>query len=174
MTENTALLIIDVQTGLIDEGAYQADDLLARVNTLASRARGAHVPVIYVQHNADDPRDSLHPDSPGHAIHPAVAPHQGELIVQKAVPDAFENTPLKQELDARSITRLIVAGMQTDYCVNATSRRAAKLGYDVTLVSDAHTTTDTNNMTAHQIIDQYNHDLGDGIVRLVTTADVQF
>jgi len=172
MSGNTALLIVDVQTGLFDEGAYRADDLLAHVSSLTARARGANVPVIYVQHTADDPEDSLHPDSPGHAIHPPIAPHQGELIVQKTTPDSFNETTLRQELESRGIQKLIIAGMQTDYCINATSRRAVQLGYDVTLVSDAHTTADGE--TAQQVIDQYNHDLNDEGVRLVTTDKVEF
>jgi nicotinamidase-related amidase len=172
MSGDTALLVIDVQTGLIDEGAYQADNLLARVNNLTERARGANVPVIYVQHNADDPQDSLHPDSPGHEIVPTVAPRQGELVVQKTSPDSFQDTTLRQELEARGIQKLIITGMQTDYCVNATTRRAVQLGYDVTLVSDAHTTGD--GPTTQQIIDDHNRDLGNEGVQLVTADKVNF
>jgi len=172
MTRNTALLIIDVQTGLFDEGAYRADDLLANVSSLTTRARGANVPVIYVQHNAHDPQDSLHPDNPGHVIHPPVAPHQGELVVQKTTADSFHDTTLRQELEARGIHKLIIAGMQTDECVNATSRRAVQLGYDVTLVSDAHTTGD--GKTTQQIIDDHNRDLEKVGAHLVTTDKVQF
>lgn len=172
MSKDTALLVIDVQTGLIDEGAYKANDLLANVNSLTARARKSDVPVIYVQHTPDDPNDSLHPDSPGHEIVPAVAPHPGEVVVQKAVADSFQDTTLRQELDDRGIQKLIITGMQTDYCVNATTRRAVKLGYDVTLVSDAHTTGD--GPTTQQIIDDYNRDLAKEGVHLVTTDKVTF
>lgn len=172
MSGNTALLIIDVQTGLFDEGAYRADDLLANVSRLTARARGANVPVIYVQHNADDPDDSLHPDNPGHAIHPPIAPHPGEVVVQKTSPDSFKDTTLREELEARGIQKLVIAGMHTDYCVNATSRRAVTLGYDVTLVSDAHSPADGE--TAQQIIDAHNRDLEQLGAHLVTTANVAF
>ncbi|MEO8608243.1 MAG: cysteine hydrolase family protein [Chloroflexota bacterium] len=172
MNANTALLVIDMQTGLFDEGAYQADDLVKNVSSLTDRARKAHVPVIYVQHNADDPRDSLFPTSPGHEIAPAVAPKAGELVVQKTTPDSFHDTTLRQELEARGIQKLVIAGMQTDYCVNATSRSAVKLGYDVTLVSDAHTTGDSP--TTQQVIDDHNRDLEKEGAHLVTTDKVKF
>ena len=172
MSGDTALLVIDVQQGLIDEGAYKADELLANVDSLTSRARGANVPVIYVQHDAGDPRDSLYPTSPGHEIVQSIAPHQGELVLNKNTASAFESTPLQKELDALGIHKLIVAGMQTDECVNATTRSAVKLGYDVTLVSDAHTTGD--NGSAQQIIDDHNRDLGNLGAHLATADKVKF
>ncbi|MBZ0288164.1 MAG: isochorismatase family protein, partial [Anaerolineae bacterium] len=143
MTGDTALLVIDVQQGLIDEGAYQADVLLKHVGSLTAKARGANVPVIYIQHDADDPRDSLYPSSPGNAIVAAIAPHPGEMVVHKTTASVFDSTQLQKELEAMGIHRLVITGMQTDYCVNASSRGALKLGYDVTLVSDAHTTGDS-------------------------------
>lgn len=172
MTANTALLIIDVQTGLFDEGAYHADDLLANVGSLTTQARKANVPVIYIQHAADHPDDSLHPDNPGHAIHPPIAPQPGELIVKKSVADSFQNTTLRQELESRGIKNLVIAGMQTDYCVNATTRRAVDLGYDVTLVSDAHTTGDSEN--TRQVIDQHNKDFSSIGAHLLPTDKVKF
>jgi nicotinamidase-related amidase len=172
MSGDTALLVIDVQQGLIDEGAYKADSLLANLNSLTARARNAHVPVIYVQHDAGDPRDSLHPTNPGHEIVQSIAPRQGELVLNKNTPSAFESTPLQKELDALGIHKLIVAGMQTDECINATTRSAVKLGYDVTLVSDAHTTGD--NGSAQQIIDDHNRDLGKLGAHLATADKVTF
>ncbi len=70
------------------------------------------------------------------------------------------------------IHRLVITGMQTDFCVNASSRGALKLGYDVTLVSDAHTTGDTP--TTQQIIDDHNRDLEKEGAHLVTTDKVTF
>jgi nicotinamidase-related amidase len=172
MTENTALLIIDVQTGLFDEGAYHADDLLANVGSLTTQARKANVPVIYIQHAATHPDDSLHPNNPGHAIHPPIAPQPGELVVKKSVASGFQDTNLRQELESRGIKNLVIAGMQTDECVNATTRSAVQLGYDVTLVSDAHTTGD--NGSAQQIIDDHNRDLEKIGAHLSTTDKISF
>ena len=172
MSKDTALLVIDVQQGLIDEGAYQADTLLANVNRLTEQARNANVPVIYVQHDAGDPRDSLHPSNPGHEIVKSIAPHQGEMVLHKNTASAFESSPIQQKLEAMGIHKLVVTGMQTDECVNATTRSAVQLGYDVTLVSDTHTTWDGGK--AQQIIDDHNRDLGNLGAHLVTADKVTF
>jgi nicotinamidase-related amidase len=173
MDMETALVIIDVQSGIIDLGAYQSDDVLARIDGLLTRARAAGIPVIYVQHREDDPNDLLYPDNPGWAIHPAIAPHEGEPIVHKTTPDSFHETNFKQILAERGIHKLIIVGMQTEYCVNATTRRAVDLGYDVTLVKDAHTTLDEENITAKQIIDEHNAAFND-ICRLLEAEQVTF
>ena len=101
MNTDTALVVIDVQSGLIDLGAYQADDLLARIGGLLERARAAGIPVIYVQHSGGSPRHLLHPEKPGWAIHPAIAPHEGEPVVHKTTPNSFKKTNFKQILSER-------------------------------------------------------------------------
>ncbi len=139
---NTALLIIDTQVGLM-ASAHKSKEVLDNINTLLAQARSSHTPVIYVQH--DGPTESgLAVGTPAWAIHPAIAPHTGELIVHKRASDAFYDTILKRELEAQSIQQLVVVGGETEYCVDTTIRRATVEGYDVTLVSDAHTTTDYN------------------------------
>jgi nicotinamidase-related amidase len=85
----------------------------------------------------------------------------GEPVVQKHACDSFHQTPLQQELEQRGIEHLIVVGAQTDYCVGTSVRRATTCGYDVTLVSDAHTTDDNDILTAEQVI-AYHNDLLNG------------
>ncbi len=85
-------------------------------------------------------------------IHPAVTPHEGEPVIQKESPDSFHATCLQEELEARGIKRLVITGGQTQYCVDTTVRRAASQGYDVVLVSDAHTTEDSETLPAKQMI----------------------
>ena len=63
-------------------------------------------------------------------------------------------------LQARGIDRLVICGLQTDYCVNATVRQAHALGYDVVLAADAHSTVDNGSMAAEQIIANHNNRLG--------------
>lgn len=79
-----------------------------------------------------------------------------EPLVRKTYRDAFADTDLQAILDVLAVTRLVVAGAQSDYCVRTTTQRAAAAGYDVTLVSDAHTTTDTEwdgvAITGEQIV----------------------
>lgn len=154
---NTALLIIDTQIGVI-EPAYKGKEVLDNINVLLAQARASHTPVIYVQH--DGPQgDGLEVGSPAWAIHPAIAPQQGELIVHKRASDSFYDTILQHELEARGIEHLVVVGGSTEMCVDTTIRRATVEGYDVTLVSDAHSTQDYDEavLTAAQRIAQLNH-----------------
>ncbi len=81
--------------------------------------------------------------------------------MHKRASDAFYETPLQRELDARQVTHLIVTGMKTEMCVDTTSRRAVSLGYDVTLATDAHTTTDTDTLPADRMIAYHNEILDD-------------
>lgn len=153
MNALTALLVIDVQVGLIvgDNPVYQADTILERIASLIGQARAAGTPVIYVQD-----KDVGGVGTPDWQIHPAVAPAPGELAIGKAWADSFYETTLVEDLQARGISHLVIAGMKTDYCVTMTSLRAVALGYDVTLVADAHTTTNGNMLTAAQTIAYHN------------------
>jgi nicotinamidase-related amidase len=155
MSNKTALVIIDVQKGLFDE-AYEEDrEVLEHIHELIARARAAGSPVVYVQHNgwAGHP---LEPGAPGFPIHPAIAPAPGDIVVQKRASDSFYDTTLQQELDGRGVTHLVIVGAQTEFCVDTTCRRAASLGYDVTLVADGHTTGDRGTMTTAQIVAYHN------------------
>jgi nicotinamidase-related amidase len=157
MSENTALVVIDAQIGVIGE-AYQHDEVLANINLLLDRARKSGTSIIYVQH--DGPKGgSLEPGAPQWPIHPAIAPHEGEPVVRKESPDSFHRTRLQEELQARDIKRLVIVGGQTQYCVDTTTRRAVAQGYDVLLASDAHTTEDSDTIPAEKIIAFYNETL---------------
>ena len=154
MRTDTALLIIDVQTGLVagTEPVYQLDELLENITTLIARARATGTPIIYIQDNDVDEIGS-----PGWQIHPAIAPQGGDVVIRKPEADAFYGTTLQQEIEVRGISHLIVVGCKSEVCVDATCRRAINLGYNVTLVSDAHSTTDNAVLTAQQTIAYHNH-----------------
>jgi nicotinamidase-related amidase len=115
--------------------------VLTTVADVIGAARRAGTPVIYVrhEHTQDGP---MHYGTPAWQIHPAIAPREGEVIVDKRWPDAFYRTTLSEELGARGITHLVVTGMATEQCVDMTSRGAWSRGYDVTVVADGHTTVD--------------------------------
>jgi nicotinamidase-related amidase len=172
---DVALLVIDVQMFGFgkDSPVHAGELLLANIGGLIARARAAGVPVIYVQHcGAAGEIDE--PGAPAWEIHPAIAPAEDEPVVQKRHPDAFQETTLLQELESRDVKRLVVAGMQTEYCVDTTCRRAYSLGYDVVLAEDAHSTWDTENLTAPQIIAHHNATLGGWFVTLKAARDITF
>ena len=177
MNVNTALLIIDVQSAFFDKTynvyAYNGEEYLARIKKLIIDARKAGVPVIYVQHDGakGTPFD---PGKSGWPIHPDIAPREGELVIHKPTPDAFYRTNLQSELDARGIRRLIIAGIQSDWCVDTTVRRAYSLEYNVTVVEDAHTTYDTEVLKAPQIIAHHNSIYGGRFAKLVRADEIDF
>ena len=159
----TALLIIDLQRGMFEAGEtpHGGEAVLSRVAALADRARAEGVPVLHVRH-AGDPRDPLEKGTPGFEIHPKVAPKPNEPVITKTRCSAFFDTPLQEELKRRGIDRLVVAGMQTEYCVDTSCRAAADLGYQVVLVKDGHTTFDNGVLPAEKIVAHHNRTLGGG------------
>jgi hypothetical protein len=138
-----ALLVIDVQTAAM-ANAHERDAVVARISKLVDRARAAHVPVIWVQH--DD--DHFERSSEAWQLVPELVPIDGEPRIEKQYGDAFEETALESELAARGVGRLLVVGAQTDQCIRGTLHGALVRGYDVTLVSDAHTTEDQTSWGA--------------------------
>jgi nicotinamidase-related amidase len=175
MSSDTALLVIDVQNGMFaeDDPVYQGTELLAKIGDLLAKARAAQVPVIYIQHNGG-PGHPLEPGSAGWPIHPAITPADDEPVVGKATPDSFHETTLQAELEARGIVKLVIAGIQTECCVDTTCRRAASLGYQTTLVRDAHSTWDSRTLSAAQIIAHHNEALDGWFVTPKPASEIAF
>ncbi len=150
MTSATALVLIDLQVGVLVD-CDQADVVLARTARLVARARAAGVPVVWVQDYEDFPVGSAE----WQLAAPLVA-EDGDARVQKLYRDSFAGTDLEEILRRLDVRHLVVAGAQSDFCIRTTTQSAAVRGYDVTLVSDAHTTTDASwdgqTLTAAQIV----------------------
>ncbi|HXI92513.1 MAG TPA: cysteine hydrolase family protein [Blastocatellia bacterium] len=156
MSRDSGLLIIDVQVGIIEAlHAYRGREVLEQINTLLSKARTVNLPIIYIQHDGEAGHP-LEAGTEGWQIHPEIKPHEEDLIIRKRASDSFFETTLQRELEARGVKHLIVTGCMTEYCVDTTARRAISMGYDVILVSDAHTTIDNKLLTAAQIIAHHN------------------
>jgi len=155
-----ALLVLDAQVNMFDEAFHvvNGDRVLAVIRSLVEKARTAGAQVVYVR-NDGGPGEPDERGTPGWEIHPRIAPGDGAIVVDKSGPDAFEGTDLRQELEARGIGALVIAGVQTELCVNKTCRRAAKLGYEVTLVKDGHTTFDWDEISAADAIRKHNAEL---------------
>lgn len=163
----SALLIIDVQTGMIDgqDAVYKAHEMLERIHNLILNAQKASVLVVYVQHDEAPEYDGV--------IHPRIAPQGDAPIVHKMQPDAFHETDLQDILDKLGVKSLIIAGFQTNFCINATSRQAHQRGYEVTVVEDAHSTTGATPANAEAIIADYNQQFAE-FARLVPAHAVTF
>ena len=140
---NTALLVIDVQNGVM-ANALNRDEVIANINTLLDRARAEDIPVLWVQHSDDD----LPRDSESWQYVPELVRRDSEPLVHKNYGDSFEETDLEELLAQRGVGRLIVTGAQTDACIRSTIHGGLVRGYDVTLVGDAHTTEDQSKWGA--------------------------
>ena len=133
----TALVVIDVQEGVVSR-AHRRDEVVATIADLVERARGAHAPVVWVQHSSDD----LVQGSREWEFVEELVREDSEPLVHKRFGDSFEGTELEDVLAAAGVGRLVVTGAQTDACIRSTIHGAFARGYDVTLVGDAHTTED--------------------------------
>jgi nicotinamidase-related amidase len=157
----TALLVIDVQQALCSgrHAAHEAQALIERINGLTAQARASSVPVFLIQHQSA-PGSEFAVGSAGWRFADGLNIESGDTVVAKSAPDSFHKTELQAALQSRGIDHLTICGLQTEYCVDTTTRRALALGYPVTLVSDAHSTTDSPVLTATQIVAHHNLTLG--------------
>jgi len=171
----SALMIVDVQQGMFSLPAplHRGEEVVRRIAGLLDRARAEGVPVVHIQHDGG-PGHVLAKGSPGWPHHPMVAPHAGEMVVEKRHSSAFHDTDLHRRLVDAGIDRLVITGMQTEMCVDSACRGAVALDYRVALVADAHTTYDTPMLRADLIIAHHNRLLGRVLVDLVEAQQVRF
>ncbi|MED1265241.1 cysteine hydrolase family protein [Bacillus mycoides] len=168
-----ALLVIDVQAGMYTAGipVHNGEKFLETLQELIGECRLNSIPVIYVQHNG--PKDHpLEKGTDGWKVHAAIAPREGELVVEKTTPDSFHKTNLNEVLQGKGIEHVIISGMQTEYCVDTTTRRAFSEGYKVTLVSDAHSIFDTDVLRAEDIVKHHNVVFG-SFADVITLKDLK-
>ena len=136
-----ALLLIDIQRDYFPDGRHPlvGSDLAAEAaSSVLAGFRARSEPVVHVQHSWDEPDAAyLKPGTPGFAHDDRVTPADDEPVVVKQAPNAFVGTDLEQRLRREGIEQLVVAGMMTSMCVDATVRAAVDLGFEVTVVGDA-------------------------------------
>jgi nicotinamidase-related amidase len=129
------LLVVDMQVGVLGQ-AWDAPRVIANVARAVERARAQGAPVIWVQHADEElPQGS----APWQWV-PELLPAPGEALIHKRFNSSFEQTALEAELALRGATHIVLAGAATNWCIRATAYGALERGYDMTLVSDAHTT----------------------------------
>jgi nicotinamidase-related amidase len=138
---DTALVIVDIQNDYFPGGAMElegADAAGANAAKALAKFRAEKLPVVHVRHLSVRPGSTFFlPGTRGADIHQSVSPLSQELVVEKNFPNSFRATGLQAHLDSLSVKNLVVAGMMTHMCVDATVRQAADLGYKVTLLGDA-------------------------------------
>jgi nicotinamidase-related amidase len=141
---NRALLLIDVQKGFDDPswGKRNNPDAESNIALLLSEWRQRDLPIIHIRHCSARGNSPLRPELPGNAFKEEARPLPEEKQFSKSVNSAFIGTDLEQYLHEQSISNLIIVGLTTDHCVSTSTRMAANLGFNVTLISDATATFD--------------------------------
>ncbi len=143
---NTALLIIDVQNDYFEGGAMTlvgSEKASENIKLLLKKFRAGNKPVLYIQHIATRPDATFFvPNTIGAEIHENVKPLNYEKVIIKHYPNSFRETVLLDHLKSLNITNLVICGMMTHMCIDATTRAAKDLGFNCTLIADACATKD--------------------------------
>ena len=159
--------------------AFERDVKIANMSKAIEKARAESIPVIWVQHSDEE----LVLESAEWEIVSELSPLPSETKVRKTFRSSFEETNLEEVLKDLSVSHLYVCGAETNNCVRHTSHTALEKGYDLTLISDAHTTTgfewDGYIVDAARVIDEQNtnfmeYSLPGRTVRAVPVAELSF
>ncbi|QQE78845.1 cysteine hydrolase family protein [Alicyclobacillus sp. SO9] len=151
----TAVLIVDGQVGLVDGmNVHAKDQVLHQIANVLTLAHQAGWEVIYIM---DD--DIGQGDATQSVIHPKITPAEADVVFHKTSTSAFFRTGLDEYLKSRGVEHVLIAGFKTEVCVDTTCRHAFSLGYHVTLVADAHSTSDRDELSATKIIQYHNANL---------------
>jgi nicotinamidase-related amidase len=171
----TALLVIDMQTGLFEgePPRHDAQGTVRRINAVARAVRATGGIVIFIQHEDK----VMKPNSDAWQLLPALERSEADLTVRKKACDSFYRTELAHLLEQRGVKMLIITGCATDFCVDTTVRAAASRDYAVVVVQDGHTTKDRSHLDAVTIITHHNWlwanlILPEGEVKVMPAADV--
>lgn len=167
------VIVIDLQTGMFDgvvaPPLHDAAGLVSRVRTVLAWARQTGRGVAFIRQNSPK-GDQLEPGAAGWHIWPAIGQAPDEPIFDKTVENAFSNSRLLEWVKAHDAGEVIVVGAATGHCVASTVRGAIEIGLGVTVVSDCHSTGDSD--AASSIIAQHNHAFASAGANIVSTGEL--
>lgn len=154
------LLVVDVQNLLVWEHPHKEKELIINLQKLIQTAREAKVEVIYVRHD-DGPDTDLTAGKEGWEIYKEISPLPNEKIIEKFYNSAFHKTDLNEYLIHKGVEQIMLVGMQTEFCIDATLRSAFDLEYKVLIPWGANTTYDNDYMKAEQLLNYYHNMIWD-------------
>ncbi len=167
------LVIVDVQRAMFecDGGVYNGEAVLSRIETLLKTARESGVPVIFIQHTEQSGEYGKGVET--WKIHERLQPRPQELVVEKNYWDAFQKTELESVLKSLGLRRLLVVGMQTEYCMDTTIRNAFSRGYQLMGVKGCHTTFDSPVLPAVDVIHHHERIWDGRFLTMLTVEEAQ-
>ena len=160
------LLVIDMQKGIVDEELYAFDTFMDRTVRLIDAARKNNVEVIFVQHDAGK-GSGLSVGDEAFEIIDRIKPMQDEKVFVKTINSCFGNKDFKQYMKSREDKRLMIVGLQTNYCIDATVKSAFERGYEVIIPEGTNSTFDNDYMTGETAVRYYNEDVWEGLADVV-------
>lgn len=136
-----ALLVIDIQNDYFKNGAWElvgSEEASLQARKMIDHFRANDLPIAHIKHFATDGNiPFFHPGTAGADIHENVRPAEGEKVVKKYYPNSFRETDLLEYLKSNGVTEVVITGMMSHMCVDATTRAAKDLGFECTVISDA-------------------------------------
>lgn len=148
-----ALIIIDMQTALVEEHPYNETVVIHNIKSLLQACRDKKIPVIYIQHDGGT-GDELEHGTEGWKIYGEIAPLPDEMVFEKHFNSAFRHTGLHEYLQKFHAKNLIMCGMQTEYCFDVSCKVAFEFEYTVT-IPQAATTTFDNDFASGKALSEY-------------------
>lgn len=149
------LLVVDAQKLITNKELYNFDLFVSNVKELIKTARENSIEVIYVRHD-DGIGQELTKGMDGFEIYEEFEPGKDEKIFDKTVNSPFRDTGLLEYLTGKQVKQIIVAGLQTDYCIDATVKCGFEHGFDVIVPEGTNSTFDNQYMSAKETYDYYN------------------
>ena len=150
----TALLVIDVQQAMIDEHPANMDAFMLNLKILIDTAHKNETEVIYVRHDGGE-GDVLAFGTPGWQLEKSLVPRADERVFDKRFGSAFRQTGLQDYLNSQGISRLVVCGMQTEYCIDTSVKVAFEHGYEVVIPAGATTTYANPFLSGEKLVYYY-------------------
>lgn len=153
---NIVLLVVDVQTALIKAHPYNEQRIIENIKKLILVARDNKKEVIFMRH--DDGKGSvLEQGTDRWQIYDEIAPNSGEVIFEKQYDSAFYKTRLREYLESKNIDTIILVGLETEYCIDATCKSAFDQGYKIIIPEATNTTFDNEYLSAEELYKLYNY-----------------
>lgn len=149
------LLVVDTQKGITNNKLFKFELFESHVKELIEKARQNNIEIIFIRHD-DGVGCELTKGNEEFEIYDLFKPAENELVFDKSVNSAFKNTGLLEYLKQKNENTIIIIGLQTDYCIDATVKSGFEHGFRMIVPAYTNSTFDNMYMTAEQTYKYYN------------------
>ncbi len=171
--KNTVLLVVDVQNTLIESHPFNERNVIDNIKKLIKSARKNNIEVVYVRHG-DGVGTPFEKNTQSWEIYHEIKPIDDETIFDKKFNSAFFKTGLEIYLDSKNIENIILVGLQTEYCIDATCKSAFDLGYKVIIPEETNTTFSNEYLSGENLYKFYNFKIWNNrFARVVSMLEVE-